>query len=190
MEYWDPKALYKGCSTCPCERPNVQSYYQSGTNILTNPFRSVQQCSMGEKSNAILPYSQVIMLLCPNHAKMSGAYDADNKCPICGVNIADIKLPTQTSHSSNTLRANEVYYYAKAEFYEPVLIEPLTFTCGSEFNPPMWKLDNFELTYNIDDYTNMLEINKALILSKFNREEQKNGEGGGTATDKRRSLCA
>ena len=59
-----------------------------------------------------------------------------------------------------------------------MLIEPLTFTCGSEFNPPMWKLDNFELTYNIDDYTNMLEINKALILSKFNRVEQKNGDGG------------
>ena len=45
----------------------------------------------------------------------------------------------------------------------------------------MWNLDNFELTYNIDDYTNMLEINKALILSKFNREEQKNCEGAATA---------
>ena len=97
---------------------------------------------------------------------------------ICGQDIGKIDLPTQTHRSTNRLRANEVYYYVKAEFYEPVLIEPLTFTCGSEFNPPMWKLDNFELTYNIDDYTNMLEINKALILSKFNRVEQKNGDGG------------
>ena len=62
-----------------------------------------------------------------------------------------------------------------------MLIEPLAFTCGSEFNPPMWNLDNFELTYNIDDYTNMLEINKALILSKFNRVVQTNGDGDGTA---------
>ena len=143
---------------------------------------------MGEKSNAILPYSQVIMHLCPNHAKMNGSYDDSNNCPICGQDIGKIDLPTQTHRGSNRLRANEVYYYAKAEFYEPVLIEPLTFTCGSEFNPPMWNLDNFELTYNINDYSNMLKINKALILSKLNRVEQKNGNGSGAEANKKEDL--
>ena len=73
MEYWDPKALYKGCSTCPCERPNVQSYYQAGTNALTNPFRDSRNCMMGEKSNAVLPYSQCIYHVIDNGYNADGA---------------------------------------------------------------------------------------------------------------------
>ena len=169
MEYWDPKALHKGCNTCPCERPNVQSYYQSGTNVLTNPFRDLKNCAMGEKSNAILPYSQTILHCMSNGCKKAGGGLAGNekdKCPLCGVEIDKIKLPFAGNHGDQ-MKQNEVYYYTSEEFYEPVLIEPLTFTNGSEFNPPMWNLDNFELTYNLDKLTNMIMINKALIMSRL-----------------------
>lgn len=52
-------------------------------------------------------------------------------------------------------------------FYEHVLIEPLTFINGSEFNPFMWKLDNFELTYNLDTLDNLIILNKVAIIKNL-----------------------
>lgn len=166
MEYWDPKALYKGCSTCPCERPNVQSVYQFNDNTLTSPFREVKSCLVGEKSNSVLPYTQCDMHLCNNGVDWNGGHGAlvahpRYECVFCNQPANNIDLPWAANQHP---RPNQFYWYLKSTFYEPVLIEPLTFTNGSEFNPPMWNLDNFELTYNIDDLKNMLWINKHEIV--------------------------
>lgn len=177
MEYWDPKALYKGCNTCPCERPNVQSYFQAGSNVLTNPFRNIQNCAMGEKSNAILPYSQTVFHIMSNANNKAdqGGKEAEDCCPLCKNKKAAITLKPD-GLEGNKLGANEVYYCTTVTFYEPVLIEPLTFTNGSEFNPPMWNLDNFELTYNVDDLRNMIILDKAAIMKKLCLFYPKDGE--------------
>lgn len=60
MEYWDPKVLYNGCNTCPCERLNTQSFVQPGHDMLTNPFRSLENCFMSENPDATLPDSQFV----------------------------------------------------------------------------------------------------------------------------------
>ena len=59
MEYWDPATLHKGCTTCPCERLNVQTVMQHDKIILSDPFRASTGCMRGEKSNAMIAESQV-----------------------------------------------------------------------------------------------------------------------------------
>ena len=166
MEYWDPKALYKGCSTCPCERPNVQSIMQFNENALTSPLRGAKNCAMGEKSNAILPYSSCVLHYIENGVANNGVVNNRHQCKVCEVNANQITLPWNGLDGEHPT-PNEFYFLIRASMYEPVLIEPLTFTNGSEFNPPMWNLDNFELTYNMDDLRNMIWINKYPIINKL-----------------------
>ena len=176
MEYWDPNALYKGCSTCPCERPNVQSVYQFNENALTSPLRGGKNCMTGEKSNAILPYCQTEFHLMSNGvnyaagvpAVVGGGGPANHVCKFCNQNATQITIPVD-GLNGRTLQGNEFFFLIRASMYEPVLIEPLTFTNGSEFNPPMWNLDNFELTYNMDDLRNMIWIDKLKILKQMNK---------------------
>lgn len=174
MEYWDQKTLYKGCSTCPCERPNLQSYFQSQVNSATSPFRDLRQCEAGERSNAVNPYCTVHYHAITNDVECYGNPPVNQRngggtrCYLCGNLAANINLPDgKNVNGDQHPTDNEIYYYMESIFDEPVLIEPLTFTCGSEFNPPMWNLDNYELTYNLDDLNNMIILNKALIMSRL-----------------------
>ena len=166
MEYWDPKALYKGCSTCPSERANVQSIMQFNENVFTSPLRGLLSCAAGEKSNGILPYSQCTYHIISNGVNLAAGVNGTHRCKFCNVAANAINLPWEGLQGQHPA-PNEFYFLLRASIYEPVLIEPLTFTNGSEFNPPMWNLDNFELTYNIDDLRNMIWINKYQIVNKL-----------------------
>ena len=159
MEYWDPKALHAGCTTCPCERLNTQSIMQHSTCTFTDPFRTTQQCNRGEKSNAMIAESQVDYHIISNQ-QGPGAHST---CLLCGIGMGNIDLPEAGLNGMHPTE-NEIYYRAKCVFYEPVLIEPLTFTNGAEFNPPMYNMDNFELPYNIDNLDNMIMLDKANLM--------------------------
>lgn len=166
MEYWDPKALYKGCSTCPCERPNAQSITQFSDLVVTSPLRGLKACQIGEKSNAILPYSQCAYHLIQNGVTSAGVVNNQHNCVFCNQPAAGITLPVEGLEGVHPA-PNEFYWFLRVSMYEPVLIEPLTFTNGSEFNPPMWNLDNFELTYNMDDLRHMIWIDKYDIVNNL-----------------------
>lgn len=185
MEYWDPKALYKGCSTCPCERPNVQSVMQFNEYTMSSPFRGASECLMGEKSNVVLPYSQCQFHIIQNGVELGGNVNNQHECVFCGVEANQINLPWEGLEGAHPT-PNEFYFLLRASMYEPVLIEPLTFTNGSEFNPPMWNLDNFELTYNMDDLRNMIWIDKYKIVNTLCRW---NGVSANLGYDGRRYTC-
>ena len=166
MEYWDPATLHKGCTTCPCERLNVQTVMQHDKIILSDPFRASTGCMRGEKSNAMIAESQVDFHIgANNQAAAVGNHNQQAiHCILCGAANADHNFAENGLGGDNHLHGNEIFYRAKCVFYEPVLIEPLTFTNGAEFNPPMYNIDNFELTYNIDNLDNMLMLDKGKIM--------------------------
>ena len=180
MEYWDPEALHKGCTTCPCERLNAQSIMQHGQNPLTDPFRQCASCRRGEKSNAMIAESQVDFHIGMNDPGGGGAVGGHDTCLLCGEQNANINLPSP-GLAGNHLDANEFYYRARCVFYEPVLIEPLTFTNSAEFNPSMYNMDNFELTYNIDNLDNMIMLDKAKIMAIYGRGDPQGAVGPAAA---------
>ena len=138
----------------------------------------------GEKSNAMIAESQVDFHIGTNNAAVVGANHGQLQlhCILCGQPNANIELP-DNGLVNNRLDHSEIYYRAKCVFYEPVLIEPLTFTNGAEFNPPMYNIDNFELTYNIDNLDNMIMIDKAKVMKILGcADTQIGGAGIGAAT--------
>ena len=184
MEYWDPETLHNGCTTCPCERLNCQSIMQHGLCILTDPFRNSTSCMRGEKSNAMIAESQVDFHIGTNGVAALGGNHGqiENHCILCGEDMGNINLPENGLGGIHPTHS-EIYYRAKCVFYEPVLIEPLTFTNGAEFNPPMYNIDNFELTYNIDNLDNMIMIDKAKVMKILGcADTQIGGAGIGAAT--------
>ena len=87
----------------------------------------------GEKSNAMIAESQVDYHVIDNGG---GGNPHQNHCLFCDQAMGAINLPEAGLGGAYHPRNNEIYYRAKCVFYEPVLIEPLTFTNGAEFNPP------------------------------------------------------
>jgi hypothetical protein len=172
MEYWDQAKLHEGCSACPCERPNSQLPIFGRMRELDNPARSLKSSPKGLTSNACVVESMVKTNMVYGDAQNAGnlqhvaADDNDLIYPNGWNPFTDSELGDY--HWDNALPAanGKAYYKLVAKIREPVLIEPLTFTNGPEFNPPMWNLDNFELTYNIDSLKNMITMDIVSLVGE------------------------
>ena len=177
MEYWDQAKLHEGCTACPCERPNAQLPIFGRMRELDNPARSLKASPKGLTSNACVVESfskcQYVYADADDGEDLT---DDDNLLYANGWNpFTDSELSTNPWPTSNDPK-NVHYFKVVAKIREPVLIEPLTFTNGPEFNPPMWNLDNFELTYNLDSKKNMITMD---IISAIRTRELTYDGGNG-----------
>lgn len=163
MEYWDQEKLHEGCTACPCERPNAQIPFFGQMREMDSPFRNLSMSPKGLTSNACIIESYFKTQLVCSDANNS---DMDQMAyPNAWNPFDDSDLRNHQWEWDANNSPDKYYYKLVAKIREPVLIEPLTFTNGPEFNPPMWNLDNFELTYNIDDLKNMISIDPVGIAT-------------------------
>ena len=51
-------------------------------------------------------------------------------------------------------------FEAVYDITEHIICEPLDYTSGKDFPRIMWNLTTFEVTYNLDDLTNMFMVDK------------------------------
>ena len=185
MEYWDQAKLHEGCTACPCERNNAQLPIFGRMRENDSPARSLKTSPKGLTSNACVVESMVKTQLISNHCGSTwmGA-EPNNTNTLMYQNgwnpFTDSEL-VEGGHQwvwDKVRSQNKTYYKLVAKIREPVLIEPLTFTNGPEFNPPMWNLDNFELTYNIDNLRNMISIDMIGMLTQNNSSIQYSSDLG------------